>query len=154
MNIQHLNRNMREKHAAELRQTSERLPQRLQAVLDGGIATFGQCVCLASLLTKAHAAVSEFPDETGYECFVNLVHVEDFTNQRLVAVAMSFFAKLSGLLANSYPERRFQGIISASDNSCSMRFHTNRVTERWLSEDLDSYDEAICLIKLGNVDRD
>ena len=41
---------------------------------------------------RGNANRSMFPDETGYECFVNHIHMEDFTKEGMLDVA---FAVLS-----------------------------------------------------------
>ena len=54
------------------------LPQKLLMVLNGGFVEEDQCVFLSSLKKRTPVKRIDFPDCTGYECFVNHIHVEDY----------------------------------------------------------------------------
>ncbi len=96
-----------------------------------------------------------FPDLTGFECFVNHIHVEDLLGDRALAdkpailrqgVALALAIQKS--LRSMFPDQQFQVILAFSEDGCSVRFHLIRPTEEWLASDLDAYaGESILVLE-------
>lgn len=126
------------------------LPAKLSDLLSAGVVDQDGCVFLAQLAKRASSASrSDFPDLTGYECFVNHVHVDDYVDdanpQTLAAMGVVFARGLCELLSKRSGD--FNVIVGSDDLSCSVRFHQVRAGEAWLNDDLESYqDEAIALL--------
>lgn len=98
------------------------------------------------------ASLSQFPDRTGLECFVNHVHIEDYVERTSTSLTVDllftqgwqFATSLKERLAAYQPEVGFRVIFSAGEGtypSCTVRFHLIRKHENWLSEDLEGYRE-------------
>jgi hypothetical protein len=126
------------------------MPEALQTVLSQGIARENDCFLFAANRDGARSAPeSRFQDMTGYECFVNLVHVarhgED--DKESLAAALDFAAGTRRLL-ESLPEPRpeFRVILTVDTDSCSIRFHARRNGESWLADDLEKYEEAVAVL--------
>lgn len=97
---------------------------------------------------------ADFPDATGYECFVNHVHIEDHVLGKgtgSISVhkqALEFARRLSESLSSSFPGKLFLVILACSESGSSARFHLARQGQSWLSEDLEGYaEEAILTIE-------
>ena len=131
------------------------LNRKLAELLDSGFTRADGCVLHAAQeKLRGNATLEDFPDRTGYECFVNHIHVEDYLDgsdifgqvARLgqgIAFGYNLKEKLSSFSANE----SFRVIVSSDESSCSVRFHVIRNGEEWLSSDLDSYEnEAILVI--------
>lgn len=99
-----------------------------------------------------------FPDLTGYECFVNHVHIEDYLSgakpgsDALLEQGLAFANKIVEELSSLFPEKQFKAIVTANKSGCSVRFHLIRRGENWLSDDLDKYvQEAILVLETPQV---
>lgn len=99
--------------------------------------------------------VGDFHDRTGFECFINHVHLSDFVEIEGIHrlwVGFQYVAVLSEELKKEFPERRFTIIISYGPDTagdCVVRFHCTRENEQWLSDDLEGYEtEAVQEIRI------
>jgi len=126
------------------------LPPKLSDLLSGGFVDQDGCIFFAEFAKRTSGASrSDFPDLTGYECFVNHVHIDDYVEDAdaatLAAAGVTFAQRLCKLLSARSDE--FNIIVGSDELSCSVRFHRQRPGEAWLSEDLESYrDEAIAVV--------
>jgi hypothetical protein len=73
----------------------DHLAHELRTILDGGLVRRDGCLLLKSQLALTQPYnVERFHDETGYECFANHVHLEDFLPSagacQLLAQALAF----------------------------------------------------------------
>jgi hypothetical protein len=119
----------------------------LKAIVDGGFDVRGDCHFLAVLLEKSRSVAREnFDDCTGYECFVNSVHVEDFDAKAPILQAILFIdavfdawgARMSGL--------NLVGIVSADEFSVVVKFHVDRTGESWVSDNVEGYEDPILIV--------
>lgn len=94
-----------------------------------------------------HLTSTDFPDKTGYECFVNHVHFPfDGTRESLISCLRRAF-ELKHNLAR-FEGRKFQIIISVTNDECTSRFHEIRPDESWLAPNLEGYaSEAILVLE-------
>lgn len=102
------------------------------------------CVFLAQEYVHSKGArLDQFPDRTGFECFVNHVHFRVGSGRQVIERVFSYISTLRRTLA-SLNEGPFEIIMSVSDAECTVRFHKCRPGESWLSADLEGYEsEAI-----------
>ena len=93
-----------------------------------------------------------FPDLTGFECFVNHIHVEDqlerpVSNEiALLRIGMAFAFETKNRLCSQFPLKPFKVIVASTAHGCGVRFHVNRPGEQWLTSDLDSYAKEAILV--------
>jgi hypothetical protein len=92
-----------------------------------------------------HITLSQFPDRTGYEAFVNHFHLPfDGTRESLLLCLASANSIQEGL-ARLADARRFQVVVSVSDD-CTVRFYEIRPGENWLADEIESYAEEAILV--------
>jgi hypothetical protein len=93
-----------------------------------------------------------FPDLTGYECFVNHMHIEDYLgdaeldSNALLKQGIALANKIVEALSSLFPDKLFKAIVAANESGCSVRFHLIRSGENWLSDDLDKYGQEAILV--------
>jgi hypothetical protein len=81
-------------------------------------------------------------DDTGYECFINHLHVEGS------AEALEFARRLKGALAERFTEP-FLIIVSFDGHEAAVRFHKYRHVQMWLNNNLEAYvEEGIAVLDL------
>jgi hypothetical protein len=137
------NQNMRA-YLSHLQAHESALSPELSSVLAAGFVEEKGCVLLASearhpALTRA--ATQE--DETGYECFINHLHVES------LAEALEFGRRLNRALAECFTDC-FVVIVAFDGREATVRFHKIRAGQTWLNEDLEGYSkEGVAVLDSG-----
>ena len=90
-----------------------------------------------------HVRVEDFPDKTGFECFVNHVHFP-FKGVDSLRPCLGYATTLQHALRRLAQGRSWQLIVSVADSDCTIRFHEIRPGQAWIAEDLEAYEsEAI-----------
>ncbi|MCX2545960.1 hypothetical protein [Pseudomonas sp. COW5] len=106
------------------------------------------CVFLANLDGfQRNASLKNFPDRTGYECFVNSIHIDDYVNTDFLACALSYLSSVFETWNESSLPGVLQGAISADKFDATVKFHLLRPGEAWLSDDLERYGEAVLAVE-------
>ncbi|WP_236195465.1 hypothetical protein [Pseudomonas glycinae] len=109
------------------------------------------CIFIAALNPQTHMSLDSFPDRTGYECFVNSVHIDDYVSDDLLATAISWLSLvldqwnkfgLSGVL---------QGSVSTDEFGATVKVHVLRPDEPWLGDDLEGYEQAVLTVNSGDM---
>jgi hypothetical protein len=121
--------------------------------------TFEGCVLLKSEWepNKNHVKVTDFPDKTGFECFINHVHLPFEGTIASLVPCLEYVAKLQEALIPFTQDRQFRLIISLSEDdafpnsACTVRFHEIRLGENWIADGLEGYQsEAILVLDVPN----
>ena len=118
------------------------LSRELSSVLSAGFVEEKGCVLLATQArdTRPAFARATTEDETGYECFINHVHVER------LGEALEFARRLSKALAATFAYD-FVVIVSFDGRQATVRFHRLRKGQTWLTDNLEEYrEEGIAVI--------
>jgi hypothetical protein len=96
---------------------------------------------------KGNATRSLYPDETGYECYVNHFHIDDCDPNSVTIVWVKFCLLMDERWRQSeYANLPLRQIVSYDGPSCVYRWHVARPAQCWLASDLDSYEEAIMVV--------
>jgi len=133
------NQNMRG-FLRELKENRPGLSPKLSSILTAGFAEEKGCVFLASEKRDFGSDHAAAQDETGYECFVNHVHVES------LGEALEFARRLKKALTSRFP-CDFVVIVSFDGREATVRFHRLRAGQTWLNENLEQYrEEGIAVI--------
>lgn len=96
---------------------------------------------------SGNATLSHFPDETGYECYVNHFHIDDCPIDEQALVALSLCVAIGERWRlGGFGALALRQIVSYDGNSCVYRCHVIREGQSWLADDLDSYQEPIFVV--------
>jgi hypothetical protein len=116
----------------------------LKSIGDAGFVKKDGCYLLRSRAEKlTNAKRTDFQDCSGFECFVNSLHVEDYEKQEPLAQAVLLVNELFGLWEASDPMLHLTAIISADELTVVTRFHVRRRGEQWLSDDIEGYIDPV-----------
>jgi hypothetical protein len=138
--------------AALVAESARPLASGLAELLRGELVEENDCWFLASLREGARtASLATFPDRTGFECFVNHIHIGDVLETSDVTECLRQGLRWAdGLKGKLQEHGRFNVIVSCDDTDCSVRFHWIRPGERWMTDDLESYRaESVLVIPVG-----
>jgi hypothetical protein len=146
--------NMNHKMASLLRRESFDWPPSWQALTGElpGLENVDDCVCLRTEYGRnRHAKIADFPDKTGFECFINHIHLPFAGTRGSLVSCLDYVARLQAALASDPRQRNFRVIVSISNCDCTVRFHQIRPGESWISENLEGYEsEAILVLDVPN----
>ena len=107
------------------------------------------CVLLQNnWIHNQHIKIADFPDKTGFECFINQDHFTFDRTRNSLKSCLERAAVLQQGLLSFAKSRRFRMIVSISDEDpdCNIRFHQVRSGESWLSNDLEGYNSEAVLV--------
>jgi hypothetical protein len=150
LKLLHMNSSMASIFTLELSKRATRLPARLRELLKGGIVVRNDCFFLKSLLDKSKSArLADFADRTGFECFVNHFHIDDYSTANQLPLSLSVITATSRLIKKRCQKRKIYAVLGMDGDSVNLRFYTFRRNESWLGSDLEKYEDAVCLIQVN-----
>jgi hypothetical protein len=118
------------------------------------LAIFEDCVLLKNQWepNKQHVKITDLPDKTGFECFINHVDLPfDGTDESLIS-CLEHASTLQEALMPLTGDRQFRVIISLSEDDefaksgCTARFHQIRPGEISMAEDLEGFKSEAILV--------
>lgn len=118
----------------------------LSNIAKAGFEVEEDCYLLKSLLPKIGATRIDFPDCTGYEFFVNSVHIEDYDQENTLVQALSFIARVFEVWSE-VSTNLLVSVVSADDISVVVKFHCYRANKNWLSDNIHGYVNPIMSIE-------
>jgi hypothetical protein len=131
------------------------VPAQLSTALEAGLADVDGCLLLESQRELVHASLEQFQDRTGYEAFVNHLHldVEGADPRESARAGLAAVMELSELV-EAFPDAGPVQVVLSVDlddpRSITVRFHRRRAGEAWLSADLEGFlTEAILVESIG-----
>ena len=134
------------------------LDPRLATLIEAPFVRRAGCLLLEPLAMNATGA-DAFPDRTGYEAFINKLHVEDYvdepsgTDDRLVTLlrqGVRAAIDLSKRLELAGPYRVLLS-LDPDERTVTLRFFERREGEPWGSGDPDSYAlEEVAMVDTGS----
>jgi hypothetical protein len=128
---------------------NQKLSLELSQFFNEGFVLINGCYFLKKL-HKHNTKIfeSHFIDKTGYESCVNSFHTDDYIKNDLFEQTILF----SDLLIKEWQELKTNlnliVIISQTDFGYNIKFHTERLNEKYINEnELHKFNEAILIIK-------
>jgi len=116
----------------------------ISGILFDGFLIKDGCYFFSRLLEKVVGVkLEDFQDRTGYECFVNSFHVEDYDDIDPVSQAIIFIAKVFEVWCGNYYSIDLRAIMSCDDLSVVVKFHVDREAEEWLAGSLEDYIDPV-----------
>jgi hypothetical protein len=143
---------------------SEPVPAVLVGKLKEGFKEVDGCVVprsfqARSIWSEKRPRANSVDDETGFECSLSTVNLEDFVDagvplSELARIGCAYAMYLRRALLASPVLGNFRIIVDAQvpdaklrvGRVCSVRFHKVRLDQAWLADDLESYRENALLV--------
>lgn len=129
------------------------LDPKLNALVSEGFENSENCILLKGC-AQAHVSRKDFPDDVGYECFINSIHIDDYVEnpdlEQSTLFAQAIFEEFQLLQA----KEKLICIISVDDDedihgdqaSIIVKFHIMRATQSWITGPLDEYLQPILVL--------
>ncbi len=115
------------------------VPVGLTDLLRDGFVSDEDCIFLRSCYALyGRRTRNLFPDDIGYECFVNKIHIDDYTHGDVVSVAATGLAFMD-MLGADWGRYGLGGTIRIiltveNETDSTIRFHLVRADQTWLDE--------------------
>lgn len=119
----------------------------LHLMKDGFINKNG-CYFLDTLYKKnKHITQEDFIDKTGYECFINSFHVDDYVNKNYVEQGYLFLKNLFEMWNLNNDALILIGLLSQTEFGANIKFYIKRKNEEWLKlQDVDEFEEPLLIM--------
>lgn len=118
----------------------------LREIAENGFLKKDDCYILRGLSGTTNATRANFDDCTGYECFFNSLHIEDYDAESPFAQARLFVVQVFRTWITAYPMTPLRAIVSADEFSVVVKFHVRRLGEQWLSDNIEGYEDPVLSI--------
>ena len=118
----------------------------LKSIADSGFDLHNGCYVLSGLSGATNVTRESFPDCTGYECFLNSFHVEDYDSVSPLAQAILLVQEVFTIWNAAQRAMRLIAVVSADEFSVVTKFHSQRPGEQWLSDNIEGYDDPVMSI--------
>lgn len=103
------------------------LPSSLREIVDNGFVCVDGCRLIVGLLpAETNVTRFDFHDRTGYECFVNTLHIEDYDDRNPLGQACEFVMRIFDAWRRHELGQTLVAIVIADELSVVARFHMNR----------------------------
>jgi len=123
------------------------LPPELINIASAGFDECDGCRFLSVLKgLKTNAGAGDFPDRTGFECFINSVHIDDYVNSDYLKCGCFFLTSVFREWNAMGLTDTLQGIISTDEFGSLVKVHVLRTGESWVSDDLERYEDALLVV--------
>lgn len=123
------------------------LPPELIDIAGAGFVECDGCRFLSVLKgLKTNASADDFPDRTGFECFINSVHIDDYVNSDYLKCACFFLTSVFRVWSAMGVTDTLQGIISTDEFGSLVKIHVLRSGESWVGDDLERYEDALLVV--------
>jgi len=120
------------------------LPVQLLDLLRQGFCEHGGCYFLRGLFERStNVTIDNFIDKTGYECFINSIHIDDYVSHGYIAHACDFVTLLFDKWIEFSVGIPLQSIMSSDEFGVNIKFHLLRDGESFVAEDVEKYDDPI-----------
>ncbi|WP_431685546.1 hypothetical protein [Hahella sp. NBU794] len=96
---------------------------------------------------RSNTSPGYFPDKTGFECFVNSFHIDDYVDKDFLAYSLFVVSSLKA----DIERYNLKTIVGIDDDGGTVRFHVDRVGEEWLSDDIEGYSEALLVLESTDI---
>ena len=127
---------------------SSTLDGALKDIANSGFAVIDGCYFIQRLYDEdTNVSASDFPDKSGYEAFINHLHIDDFVDQNFLNAGLCYVQEVFKCWRSSQSEKSLIAIISFDETSLTVRLHVSRRGERIPAEDLEGYElEAVLVV--------
>ncbi len=121
-----------------------KLPEIFEGMIELGFLAGDGFVLLAAMANRGtNATPDDFPDKTGYECFINSIHVDDYVDADYLVYACRLVEDFFAAWRRTEKKEVLRAIISSDEFGATVKFHVHRDFESWISEDIEAYENAV-----------
>lgn len=123
------------------------LDHSLVEIAESGFRNKDGCFFLGKCFgIDTNTSANDFPDKTGYECFINSVNIDDYVDDGYLEQAVCFVRSVFSQWNKLRESKTLIAIVSLDELGLKVKFHLDRSGEQWLSDELEDYEESILVV--------
>ena len=131
----------------EIKVNGKHLEGRLLSIVNDGFVNKEECLFLKSCFEiETNVTINDFPDKTGFECFINSINIDDYVENDFLEQGILFAQEVFSTFKIIDSENTLNCIMSMDELGLKIKFHLLRIDEEWLSDDLEAFEEAILVV--------
>jgi hypothetical protein len=120
------------------------LSDSLQRLLAQGFVKKQECYLISTLKRRGdNVTVSDCFDKTGYECFVNSIHIVDYQQPADLSVSVAFAGALFNAWTVTGIKETLRVIVSYKTEDPVVKWHVARDGENLLGDDIEGFESAV-----------
>lgn len=129
------------------------LPADLASIADGGFYEKEGCEFLCYFKDmRTNVDLGSFEDKTGYECFINSIHIDDYVEVQWLGTALQFVDRLLGSWVRLPRSEILQVVLTSDELGATVKAHILRHGESWVSDDLEGYESPVLVAAFNGDD--
>lgn len=129
-----------------------KIPNELYCLIKDGFIEIEKCYLISSQYkNNTNVSLKNFQDRTGYECFINSIHIDDFVMSNHLCNSLVFVNLLFEKWNLREEKNKIKAIIIADEMGVLVKIHTIRDGEFWIEENIEEYEEAILTADSSDV---
>lgn len=123
------------------------LHENLLGIIASGFLNVDGCYVISALLKNCQSiGERDFVDKTGYECFVNSIHIDDYVDDEFLQQAFLMVEKGFEVWNAQNKSLPLVGLVSKTDFGANVKFYLQRPNEVYInSNEVDKFEDAIML---------
>jgi hypothetical protein len=123
------------------------LNRSLLEIAESGFMVKDGCFLLGKCMdADTNVSISNFPDKTGYECFINSVNIDDYVEENYLEQGICFVRNVFSRWNSVQGLPKLIAILSLDEFGLKVKFHAWRVGEHWLTDELEDYEESVLVV--------
>lgn len=111
-----------------------------------GCYFIGKCLSYVTNVVR-----NDFPDRTGYECFINSINIDDYVIDKYLDYGLCFVREVFANWRGTGFKENLNAILSMDEFGLKIKFHVVRVNESWLASDLEDYEESVMVVNSSDL---
>lgn len=124
-----------------------KLDRTLLEIAESGLGRKEDCFFIEKCINiDTNASLDDFPDKTGYECFINSINIDDYVDCDYLLQGVMFTRKIFSLWNDLGENQKLIANFSLDEFGLKVKFHLERSGEQWLSDELEDYEESILVV--------
>ncbi|MVF14711.1 hypothetical protein FT643_21465 [Ketobacter sp. MCCC 1A13808] len=123
------------------------LDRELLKIGESGFSEKYGCVFIKACINiETNASVDDFPDKTGFECFINSINIDDYVEADYLIQGVLLTRKIFSHWNKEKRDQNLLAVLSLDELGLKLKFHLQRTGEQLLSDELNDYEESIMVV--------
>ncbi|GAB4570262.1 MAG: hypothetical protein Tsb0020_24900 [Haliangiales bacterium] len=93
-----------------------------------------------------NVSAEDFPDATGYECFLNSINIDDYVDDHYLSQGILFVEEVFNAWRQANSKQPLVANMVLDEIGLKVKFHMQRDGEQWLDSDLEEYEDGVMIV--------
>ena len=123
------------------------LDKKLLSIVSNGFLEVDGCYFISKLFENCNnVSKADFIDKTGYECFVNSIHIDDYVDNIFLGQAFLLVEKVFEIWNEKNKAYLLTGLVSETEFGANVKFYLKRPNEEYIKiDEIEKFEEGVML---------